>query len=88
MSEFLTAFFEVTWAIVKNMHLWLILSAFVTLMAMKEGLIQVAVGFAGLFFLILFLGWDKILGDYIMVHGMIAVGLGLLIAFFIWEFKE
>ena len=88
MLEFLSETFDIIWAIVVNMHLWLILSAIVTVMALREGLIQVAIGFGSLFFFILMMGWDKILGKYVMVHGMIAIGLGLIVSFFIWQFKD
>ena len=84
----MTEIFELIWVIVVNMHLWLIISAIVTVMALRDGLIQIAVGFAGLFLFVLMQGWDKIIGEYIMVHLMIAIGLGLIIAFFIWQARD
>ena len=88
MTEFLSETCEIIWIIIKNMHLWLILSAIVTIMALREGLIQIAIGFGALFLLILMFKWDVILGEYIMTRSMIAIGLGLIIAFFVWQFKD
>jgi cytochrome b len=79
---------EITWSLITNMHLWLILTALVAAMAAKEGVMEITIGFVGLFFLILMLGWDELLGEYVMVNALIAIGLGLMVAFFIWLAKE
>ena len=87
MSELLEVV-NVIWSLITNLHLWLILTALVAAMAAKEGVIEITVGFAGLFFLILMLGWDELIGEYVMVHALIAIGLGLAVAFFIWLARE
>ena len=76
------------WIIIKNLHLWLIVSFIVCIMAAKEGVIQVAVGIGAIFFLILFLKLDVIIGNYIMTRFIIAVGVGLFVGFFVWIAKE
>ena len=88
MLDFLSDLFDIIWAILVNMHLWLILSAIITVLALRDGLIQVAIGCCSIGFLIIFFKWDVILGEYFMTRSMVAVGLGLIVAFFIWQFKD
>ena len=86
--ELFIELFELIWILVKNLHLWLILTAFATFFTLKEGVIEAAVGFAGLFLLIIMFKFDEVLGKYIMSYGGIAIGLGLFIGFCIWQARD
>ena len=79
---------EVLGNIFIHMHLWLILTAIVASMCINQGAVEVGVGFLGLFFFILMMGWDKWIGEYVMIHCSIAIIFGLGIGFFIWIFKN
>jgi hypothetical protein len=82
--EVLIEMLEFIWIIVKNLHLWLILTAIATMYTLQEGVIEASVGFASLFFLIFFFEFHEVLGEYIMSYSGIAIGLGLFIGFCIW----
>ena len=46
---------EFIWLIVKTLHFWLIISAIVTATALREGLIEVTVGFGAVFIFLSYL---------------------------------
>ena len=85
MSEF----FTVLWNFISGMGiLGMLMIVFVIYCCLKEGLIPAAVFFAGLFFTILFFGWDKFLGEDFMVKFGIACLTGFLICFFYWVARD
>ena len=86
--ELFTEMFELIWILVKNLHLWLILTAFATIYTLKEGVIEATIGFASLFLLIFMFQIEDVLGKYIMSYSGIAIGLGLFIGFFIWQARD
>ena len=76
---------QALWAVVKVLGvLGLIISAIVIYVSIKEGLIQTAIGFGSIFFLIILFGWHEFLGEQFMVTFMLAIVVGIAIAFFIW----
>ena len=78
-------FFTVLWNFVWGMGLFgMMMIVVVASCALKEGLVVAATGFGAIFFLILFFGWDKIIGEEAMVRFLIAIVTGLIIAFFVW----
>lgn len=73
------------WAVIKVLGvLGVILTAIITMYALKEGLIEAVVGFGSIFFLIIFLGWHEIVGEQFMVSFLLAIITGLVIAFIVW----
>jgi hypothetical protein len=76
------------WLIVKILHVWLILSAAITIMALKEGLVQVAVVFGGLFVMLLYFNQDEILSIETVSRIFLALIVGLVVAFCIWVMKD
>ena len=83
MSEF----FGFLWSLVINLHLWLFLSAAITAMAIKEGIIQVAVVFGGLFLMLICFAEDW-LSIETMSRIFLAIMVGLAVAFFIWIARD
>jgi hypothetical protein len=75
------------WTIVKVLHLWLILSAAITVMALKEGIISVAVAFGGVFIMLLYLDCSNFLSIGTQSRIFLALVVGLIVAFFIWLAK-
>ena len=77
------------WLIVKVLHVWLILSAAITVMALKEGLVQVAVVFGGLFIMLLCFNHDECLLSIETISRIcLALIVGLVVAFCIWVIKD
>jgi len=85
MSEF----FTVLWNFVCGMGLLGMIGIVIVIYcALDQGLVLAAVGFASIFFLICFFGWNEFFGEEFMAKFMIAVGTGLLIAFFVWQVRD
>jgi hypothetical protein len=76
------------WLIVKILHVWLILSAAITVMALKEGLVQVAVVFGGLFVMLLYFNRDEYLSIETISRICLALIVGLVVAFCIWVMRD
>ena len=80
---------EFIWLIVKTLHFWLIISAIVTATALREGLIEVTVGFGAVFIFLSYLySKDSFLSIDIFARIVLAIIVGLFIAYFIWLAKN
>ena len=76
---------QALWAVIKLLGVFgTILTAIITMYALKEGLIEAATGFGAIFFLIIFFGWHEFLGEAFMVSFLLAIITGLTIAFIVW----
>jgi hypothetical protein len=76
---------EFLWIIVKNTHVWLLLSACIVAVGVKEGFIEVAVTFSGLFILLLCFNF---LETETLARIFLAISVGLGITFFIWIARD
>ena len=76
---------EFIWLIIKILHVWLILSAAITVMALKEGIVQVAVVFGGLFLMLLCF---EIFSDETISRIFLALVVGLVVAFSIYILRN
>jgi hypothetical protein len=76
------------WLITKILHVWLILSLAITIMALKEGIVQVAVVFGGLFVMLLYFNQDEILSIETVSRIFLALIVGLVVAGFIWVMRD
>ncbi len=80
---------EFIWLIVKTLHFWLILSALITATALREGLIEVTVGFGAVFIFLSYLySKGSFLSIDIFARIVLAIIVGLFIAYFIWLAKN
>ena len=79
---------EFLWTITKILHVWLILSAAITIMALKEGIIQVAVVFGGLFVMLLCFNRDEYLSIETISRICLALIVGIVVACFIWLVRD
>ena len=78
MPEMIQAVF----AVIKLLGVFgVILTAIITMYALKEGLVETAIGFGAIFFLIIFFGWNEIVGRQFMMSFMLAIVTGITIAF-------
>jgi hypothetical protein len=77
--------FEFLWIIVKNTHVWLLLSACIVAVGVKDGFAGVAVTFGGLF---LFLLCFDIFEMETLARIFLAIAVGLGITFFVWIARD
>ena len=76
------------WLITKILHVWLFLSLAITIMALKEGIVQVAVVFGGLFVMLLYFNRDEYLSIETISRIFLALVVGLVVAFSIWVMRD
>ena len=76
---------EFIWLIIKILHIWLLLSLAIAIMALKEGIVQVAVVFGGLFVMLLCF---EIFSIETMSRIFLALIVGLVVAFSIWVMRD
>jgi hypothetical protein len=76
---------QAVWALLKVLGVFgTVLSGVVVLYALKEGVVEAATGFGAIFFMFIFLGWDKFVGMQFMMSFMLAIVVGLVIAVIFW----